>query len=208
MIDITAQFERINAILQDIPGGTTKAWQSIISRANTTAKTAALRGITSVYDIKAKDVRDRKNTTINLRTRKEGDAIIGEIKYSGGKIPLYRFGVKPKNPKPRSVRVPVPIGNSWVMAHPGGAVSARMLRSESHTRFNNAFVATMRSGHTGLFERIGRRSSKIREIMAVSTPQMAANAEIIDKVEESTLETIAKRTEAEISRIISGHIRG
>ena len=207
MIDIISDeaFERIKLILHGVPGGAEKALYGVISRATSTIRTVSLDGITSVYDISKKGVRDRKNTTINLRTSKVEGGVVGKIVYSGHKIPLIRFGVTPEKSTPRSYGVPVNIGGNWVMARPGVQVAARKRRDSPMKKSETAFIATMGSGHTGIFERRNKGSSKITERMGLSTAQMAANSDVLEKAEAAAQETIAKRTEHEITRILQGY---
>jgi hypothetical protein len=216
MIDVMSDeaFERVKLILHGVPGGAEKALTSIITRARGTVRAAALEGITSVYDIKQKDVRDRKNTTVNMRTRKADGGIVGEVSFSGGKIPLYRFGVTPKKPTPRENQ----------------HVSVRQLKSSPLTRLDNAFVAEMTNpggrGHLGIFERkpgnymkkrinksgrskhaerIGAIKGNADQFYGASTPQMAENSVVLEKVEAAAVDTVVKRTEHEISRILHGY---
>jgi hypothetical protein len=207
MIDIISDeaFERVKLILHGVPGGAEKALRGIISRTTSTVRKTTLEGITSVYDIKQKDVRNRQNTTINMRTKKVDGGIVGEITFSGGKIPLYRFGVTPKQPKAKGTKVPVRFGDRWILVTPGAPVKARQRKDKPLTPFNNAFIATMKSGHTGIFERSNETRTPINEIMGVSTAQMAANSVVLEKVEAAAVETIVKRTEHEISRILHGY---
>ena len=209
-VDVDAQdsFARIHSMLQDVPRGIERAMYGVISRATTTAKTTSLQDITTVYDIKAADVRDRKNTTINVVTKTVDDGVIGVISYSGGKIPLIRFGATPQYPKQ------------------GATVKVRQRKDSPMTTLNNAFVARMESGHIGIFERrpgeymnkrrgrskhsemIGqnkRGGKNTDQFYGSSTPEMASNAVVFEKVEAATMETIQKRTEAEITRILNGY---
>lgn len=209
MIEIMAQeaFDRVNLILSGVPGGAEKALQAIITRARSTVRSTALENITKVYDIKAKDVRDRQNTTINMYTRKAEGGIVGTVSFSGSKIPLYRFGVKPKNPKSLGYYVPVKFGDKWVIVRPSVPVKARLRRDKPMTLFNNDFIASMKSTHTGIFHRENRDANRmpIHERMGLSTAQMAVNEDILKKVETATLDTIQKRAEHEINRILHGY---
>jgi hypothetical protein len=81
----------------------------------------------------------------------------------------------------------------------------------------------MRSGHYGVFERVAGKYMKARnrtkhgevigyvgdrvsdQFYGPSTAQMVSRAEIVEEVEEKTRETIDKRVEHEISRILSGN---
>ena len=198
-------FKRIHEMLSGVPGGAEKAMRGVISRAAATARKTALQGITSVYDIKQKDVRDRKNTTINIRTKKTEDGIVGEILYSSKKIPLYRFNATPKAPTPLPYKVRVIIGGQWLFAHPGAPVKAHQRKDTPMKTFDNAFIAEMKNGHIGMFERKNKRSSEITEFMGSSTAQMAEDSGVLSKVEEAVMETIVKRTEHEITRILRGY---
>jgi len=206
MIDIVSSeaFERVKLILHDIPGGAEKALYGVISRATTTIRKVSLDGITSIYDIKAKDVRDRKNTTINTKTQRVDGGVVGHIHYSGNLIPLYRFGVKPREPRRKSHRVPINIGGNWVMARPSVEVRARQRKDRPFARMPNTFVATMRSGHTGIFQRPSRNTSAIGERMGASTAHMAGTADVMKKSDVAAQEAVVNRTEHEISRILNG----
>jgi flavin-binding protein dodecin len=201
-------FERINAILGGVPKGVEKAMPNIISRAQTTAQAATKTEVTKVYHISKGDLmRDdgRYKTNIRLRTQTSVDRIVGEIHYSGYKIPLYRFNVTPKKPSPKSdVKVPINFGTHWAWVSPGAGVKAAQLRGRPKTAFKDAFIARMSSGHIGMFERSTTLRAPIKEFMAVSLPEMVGNTKVLSKVEAAAAETINKRTEAEISRILGG----
>ena len=186
MINIVTDeaFERVQLILHDVPRGAEKALYGIISRATSTIKKVSVEGITTIYDISPGGVRE--HSTIKLKTQKVDSGVVGTIHYSGVRIPLYRFGVSPKQPRP------------------GATVRARQRRDRPMTAFRNAFIARMRSGHVGIFERDTRRRTPISEIMAVSVAQMADDSGVVRKAEEAAQETIVKRTEHEISRILQG----
>jgi hypothetical protein len=180
-------FERVKLILHGVPHGAEKALYGIISRATTTIKKVSLDGMTSVYDIKAADIRDRKSTTIKLNTKKTDGGVVGTIHYSGNKIPLYRFGASPKKPTP------------------GATVRARQRRDRPMAVFPNAFIASMRSGHVGIFERTTHRRFPVMERMGAATAHMAETTDVMSKAEEAAYETIVKRTEHEIERILQGY---
>ena len=97
------------------------------------------------------------------------------------------------------------------MAHPGATVRARQKRSSPKEPFENAFIAKMTNkkgpGHTGIFERRGMSSLPIREFMGASTPEMAENSVVLEKVEAAAMETIKTRMEHEIARILNGRGR-
>ena len=187
MIDIISDeaFERIKLILHGVPGGAERALHGVISRATTTMKASSVKDITAIYDIKEKYVRDGRNTAIQTKTRRVDGGVIGTIQYAGNQIPLIRFGVSHKTPRP------------------GKAVRAQQRKDRGKTAFSNAYVANLGRG-MGVFERATSRRASSFQLMGVSTAQMAANSDVLEKAEAAAQETIAKRTEHEITRILQG----
>lgn len=179
------QIERVSQILSGIPNGAEKALFSAIRRGNSTVKTQVIQETTSVYAISKQNL--RADTTIRSRVKKDSEGIVGEITFSGYKIPLYRFNVFPTHPTQ------------------GASVSAAVLRDSSRTPFVHAFIAKMESGHTGIFERRGTARFPIKERMGLSTAQMAANRVVLEKVEEKAQEVVDRRIEHEITRILNGY---
>lgn len=185
MIQITAdQIERVNLILSGVPKGAEKAMASVIRRANNTVRSEALKGITSVYAITRQNV--RADTTIKVRTQKADGGVVGMVSFAGYKIPLYRFNVSPTSLS-------------------SATVSAAVLAESGRTPFAHAFIAKMKSGHTGMFERNGTGRLPITEFMGPSAAQMAANSVVVEQVEEKAQEVINKRIEHEITRILNGY---
>ena len=186
MIKITAeQIDRINTILNGVPGGAQKALSSVIKRATSTVRSETTKQISSVYAISQKDI--RAETNINMYTRTSGNNVIGQISFSGYKIPLYRFNVSPKD-----------------VIH-GARVKGAQLKGNQQTAFEHAFIARMKSGHIGIFERDTSKRFPITEIMGSSTAQMAHNAVVLEAVEKKTQEVVEKRIEHEITRILNAY---
>lgn len=79
------------------------------------------------------------------------------------------------------------------------------MNGNGRTPFAEAFIAKMKSGHTGMFERDGKSRLPITEFMGPSTAQMAGNSVIVERVEEKTQEVVNKRIEHEITRILNGY---
>jgi hypothetical protein len=190
MIEVTTeQKNKIEMILSNVPEGAEKALKSAISRATATVRTKSAKGISSVYAISQKDIRAESN--IKTRTEITDGGIVGTVEFAGYKIPLYRFDVSPKQ------RIQ------------GKRVSARLLRSNSKTPFSEAFIANVRAGvsanHTSVFERERTTRLPIEEKQGLSVPQMARNSVVMEEIEKAANETVEKRLEHEISRILNGY---
>ena len=177
MVGITSeQIERVESILNGVQRGPEKVFFNVINRALDTVRTASGRQIREVYAIKQKDLRAESN--IKLKKASQTD-LAGEIAFAGCKIPLYRFNVTPKQPAQ------------------GVRVKAAVLKSSAQTEFEHAFIARMQSRHVGMFERATAKHLPIDEFTGPSAAHMA--------VEQAAQETIDKRIDHEIDRILSGY---
>lgn len=196
MIEISEEtIERISNILAGVPKGAERALSNSMNRGITKIKTGAFKEIKQVYAVQSADL--SKSTTVRTKNTSTGD-IAGYVNFSGVKIPLYKFNATPKHGK--------------------GTVKAGLKRG-SMTNFENAFVATMASGHVGIFERTGeqgiksrkdkygenKHTEKVREIMGLSAPQMIGNEEVITSLEKEAQEVINKRLEHEVDRLLNGY---
>lgn len=65
-----------------------------------------------------------------------------------------------------------------------------------------AFMADMKSGHTGIWNRVSGSRLPIKQLYGPSVPQMAKNEEIMAKVNKEAGETLEKRINAEVANIL------
>ena len=71
--------------------------------------------------------------------------------------------------------------------------------------FDSAFIAKMKSGHIGIFERITSKRFPIEEKMGLSAAQMVKNEVIMEKLTQEAQEKVDERLKHEIDRILNGH---
>ena len=185
MIEITSEtIERVETLLAGVPKGAERAFSNAINRGLTHTKTQAFKRVKAVYAVKqtalseATKTRVQKSSTGNLA---------GYVSFSGVKIPLYKFSVSPKEPGKRKQKV-----TAGVMKG-GGAV------------FEDAFIARMSNGHTGIFERVTSKRFPIEEKMGLSAAQMVNNEVIIDDLTQEAQEKVDERLKHEIDRILNGY---
>lgn len=182
MIEIkidTKELERVEKMLSTIPKGIEKATSSAINRTLQSTRASATRKVRERYDIKAKDVRG----TISLKragTFNPNGAMISR----GTPIPLMQFKVNPGKPNP-SRRKPVFAS----VKRSGGTIKS-------------AFVTSFDSGHTGVFERVGRSRLPLRELYGPSTPQMIGEETIIQELGEEAKEIMLTRLSHEAQRLL------
>lgn len=194
------ELERANKVLAQIPDGAKRAIQSAMPRAVSHLRKKATERIRERYAISAGNVRANQNITVSYQA---GNGMIAQVRFSGSKIPLFKFeGASPKGPSyDRSHLVPGMTGNGWKMVPTGKPASGHVLASTGPQLFAHAFVATMSNGHTGIFERNGKG---ISEIMGVSVAQMVGNEEVANKLIKDASEKFEERMEHEISRLLNG----
>ena len=198
---------RAQKLLAGISGGMNKALYNAITRTTNTVRTHSSRAISGVYAISIANLRSSVNVKHHLKT--SANSIVGEINFSGTRIPLFRYDASPDYPAiDRSRTVAAVINGNWRTVHPGVAVAAHQLRSTRRKAFKRAFVASMGSGHVGIFERTGGATSRggdaIKEIMGSSYSQMLGRTEVTDEISQKASETFDERMDAEINRILNG----
>ena len=203
-----SSLERAEKVLANIPGGAQKALGNAMQRAAQHFRTNASKQIRERYAISNGNLRTDQTMNIQL-TR--GNPVTARIKFDGNKIPLIRYdGSGPQAASKAADTVPVMIAGHWRMAHPNaGGARGHVLRSTGAYSFGTgAFVATMASGHTGIFYRSGGATSSgsdaIKQIMGLSVPEMIGNEEVADKIMEQSMEKFDQRLEHEISRLLAG----
>ena len=184
MIEITAEaVERVGAILAGVPNGAERALSNAINRGISRVKTGAIRRVKEIYTVQSGAFNEA--TRIRVNKASTGN-LVGFVSFAGYKIPLYKFKVTPTAPGvKKQVRAAVMKG--------GG------------TPFEDAFIAQMRSGHIGVFERETRKRCPIEEKMGLSAAQMVGNEKVIETLEEEAQQLVNQRLEHEINRLLSGY---
>lgn len=175
----TKELERVEEMLSSIPKGMEKATSAAINRTLQSTKTLATRKVREIYDVKAEVARG----TISLK-RASNSNPYGAMISRGTPIPLIKFKINPNKPNPARRK---PIFAS--VKKSGGTLKS-------------AFVASFDSGHTGVFERIGKSRLPIRELYGPSTPQMIGEESIIEELAEAAQETMIKRLSHEAVRLL------
>lgn len=184
MIEITSEaMERAQTLLAGIPKGAERAISNAMNRGLSHTKTQAFKKVREVYAVKQSELAGA--TTTRVQKTSTG-SLAGFISFSGVKIPLYKFSVTPKEPGTKKrVKAGVMKG--------GGKI------------FEDAFIARMSNGHTGIFERVTSRRLPIEEKMGLSAAQMIQNEDIMGKLEQEAQEKVEERVAHEINRILNGY---
>lgn len=148
----TVEIEGAEAIaidLRDYPSKVTKALVRALNRSINSGRTVMVREMAGDTGLKSKDIRDA--LTMREASASRPEASLGAtIK----RIPLMKFNAK--GPVPSRGR--------------GRGVTYRLRGGRG--RVENAFIATMQSGHTGVFRRVGKARLGIIELLGPSLGQV------------------------------------
>lgn len=175
--------ERIKGILSGIPGGAQKAMSAAINRGLSKVRTSSYKEVRKVYT--ADSAAMRANTSTSMKSASGGN-MVGYIRFSGTKIPLYKFTVSPKAANTRQ------------------QVSAGLMKGNM-TPFTSAFITVVGSGHIGVFERKGVKRYPIEEKVGLSMAQMVGNSDVSEEVANAAQEVVDQRLEHEINRILNSY---
>ena len=203
-----AAIERAKALLAGIPGGVDKAMKASMSRTVDKLRRESNQAIREKYDITDAGIRSEKNVRVRYSYQ---NGVQATVTFSGRKIPLYRFGgAYPKVPTQdiAAGKKPVMVKGAWTMQYQGMAARGHQFQDTSPTQFMDAFVAQMKSGHIGIFERTGGSTSEgsdaIREIMGSSVAQMVGNQQVAQRLTERAYETFETELDKAVYRILTG----
>lgn len=183
MIEITSeQIDRIHLLLGGIKDAPQKAIYNVLNRAVTTVKTASSKEVRKTYKIKHGDLTGNQN----VRIAKAGPSHLeAAISFAGNLIPLMKFNVTPKQPQHKIVSASVLNGGKSKLIH--------------------AYVANLGKYGVGVFERETSARDSSKQLYGPSTAHMVENDNVLNSVQVAAMDTIDKRVEHEISRILNGY---
>lgn len=136
----------VNAI-EDLKGRAVTAQVRAINRSTATARTAMTRLVSADMQLKSATVRDR--IVVKEATKV---SLTASLTASLKRVPIYDFSAK--GPYPSRGK--------------GRGVTAKT----ATRRYPHAFIAQMKSGHSGVFQRKGSSRLPIRELMGPSVGEV------------------------------------
>ena len=198
--------------LADFPGGLEVAMKRAMQRATGHLRTQSTKEIRKKYDISRKDIRAEQNIKTSYRYF---NGIEARISFRGNKIPLFRYGgASPSQPTVNpDKQVAAIIDGKYHLVHPGVAASGHQLTATGVTKFEKAFVATVKAGnsgktHTGIFERNGKKAKNggdaIHEIFGSSVSQMVGSDDVKESLGEQAMDKFEERLMHEVEAIVKG----
>lgn len=191
MIEVDARgIEQAQELLKGIPGASKKAVSTALRKSLRNAKKEAVKEVRERYTI-------RKAGYVSRTIKMKVENMTGILSSKGPVNDLSYFKTNPKTvPKRRP-----PKGKylySQVVKGQGGTIA-------------HAFLAKMKSGHVGVFQRAGlganNASLPISKLSGPSTPQMLGSPSVTEFVAKKMLERMDKNLEHEIDAFLKGYRR-
>lgn len=166
-----------------------KATIRALNRAIDKAQTEANKAIRERYNLKARSVRQAFQ---KIRAHRNQAVYAAELRVSGAPIRLVEFGAR------------------WSgMKQPVGA-TVQVLKGGPRKAVRTAFIATMKSGHRGVFVRSGRmgrnrnpRAERISELVGISIPRAFAARVVREATGKAAREMFGRTFEQQL-KFLSG----
>lgn len=179
-ISLKSDLKQATISIKGVQKGVPKAIAAALNRVSEGMKTEASRAVRKRYNIKDKDVKERGNIKV---TRANTSRLEVLLTSRGRNIPLMKFSVTPTSPRRVKV-VKAAVKRGGKKAIPG------------------AFVASMKSGHVGVFKRLGSARTPIQEKFGPAVPVMLNDPGITEHLNREAALRMEKRTEHEMNRVL------
>jgi len=205
-LEVTVREEAVERLSRELRHLTPKAKRLVASevkRQGTAARRALLKTMTAYYTMKQKDLKDGLRVSVT-----QGRSVTAIIRATGSgryKIAAYDYSLSQKNETHLGRR----------KYH-----KLRLMKGGKGTPFKKGFVAKMKNGHVGFFERVdtgvieSRRSkrgginqhnAKISEITGLAMAQMI-KADEVEVIYKDTQDKLIERLQGLIEQVRRGEV--
>lgn len=180
--------DKAREMLAGIKNGVERAASSAINRSITTIKKDLKKDVTSNYAISSSEI----EKTLSVK-RANFKSPIGFIHSKSSRLSLYKFFKVKKADGTLLVRVKKKEKRKAVVG--------------SSKLYGRPFLATMKNGHRGIFQRKEKnRKATIKDLKTISIPQMLGTNTVQEYVNNKAPEILEKNLEKEIERILKGYL--
>lgn len=176
-IDIVDNLDQASKFIKTFGAQGERGVSRALNRAIKGVSTDSVKLVREDYNVKARTIREG----IKVR-RATGKVLEGAAVVSGRRIPLLQFSARPAKPGGRK---------------PLKGVSVQVKHSRKTIR--HAFVARMKTGHTGVFQRETPSRLPIAEKFSYAVPEMLDQPETIKVLEENAINRFNKALDQEIN---------
>lgn len=195
--------DKAQKLLSGVENGIERAVSSAVNRSITTIKKDLKKEVTKNYAITSSEV--EKTLSVKKANFKSP---FGFINSKSERLSLYKFFTSKKSDGTIFVKVKKSEGRKMVLG--------------KETLKGKPFIAKMKSGHTGIFQksyRMSRRKVKLKsgkeknrdvpiieDLKTVSIPQMLGTDSVQEYVNKRAPEILEKNLDREIERILKGYL--
>lgn len=145
----------------------------------------AILKVQETYEVKAEanNIKVRGREYAVRLSKARPSTLTAYFSVKGRPIPLIRFKVNPTEPKNQKVVVSV--------------------KKSGGKTIDGAFIARVKSGHVGVFKRVGERSLPIKQLYGPSVPQMFGSESIVKYMETETQKVLNDNVILEVNRVLN-----
>ena len=179
---VKIDIDEAQRLLAGIPNGLPMVLSRSLNRALSEGRTAAIRGVTDEYTIKARDVRATFATQRATRSKLQAS-----LTSRGGNEPLSKYAYRPRVDTTGARRKSVRVG---------------VRRGALHS-LDRVFIKKDGS-NIWILERLGRKSYPIEVKYGPAVPLTVGNEAIVDEVIETMQASVEKRLAHETERLLKG----
>jgi len=175
-----------------------RATTRALNRSAASGRTEASKQIRQQYEIKKMDL-DKHLTVEKANYSKLTAALTAVSSFLKARIPLIQFKVKQSGTKivrqkGRSISLKKG-AKAWA-----APVQVQIKKGSGWKTITGAFVAKMKSGHIGVFQRRGTARTPIKELSTVDVPLMFSNKDVMNKTKSRIVEQFDKDFAHELDR--------
>jgi hypothetical protein len=183
------KFKEVERYLKKYPRQMLQHIAESMNRAVNTMNTEVRRGIAKRYNLTQGQIKGHTSVHKAIARKLTASVVVSDSEKRAWH--LYDFKVNPRTPNQRLRRL----------------LRVGVLRGGRMVELQHAFVARMKSGHEGVFEREpGAGRLKIKELFSPTPAIMASQSVIAEEVEAKGYETFEKRIDHALNRMAD--IRG
>lgn len=173
-------------VLANIKNGAERAIQGTINTSLTMARRKIYGEIDREFDLKKKNTRGKEVVSIQ---RAGPDNLVGMLRFRGSALPLANFGITPNRRQKAKM------------------VYAQVIRQNGFKPLGRSFIAKMRSGHIGIFARVGKGRYPIQQKYSVSVPQMVNRVlEYSPNLKTDIQTEVDSKLDYQINRLLKSNI--
>lgn len=173
-------------VLANIQNGAARAIQGTINTSLTMARRKIYGEIDREFDLKKKNTRGKDVVRIQ---RARPDSLVGMLRFKGSALPLANFGITPT--RSRKARM----------------LYVQVIRQKGFKPLGRSFTAKMKSGHIGIFARVGKGRYPIQQKYSVSVPQMVNRVlEYNQQIKTDIQAEVDNKLDYQISRLLKSDI--